>query len=164
MTESRTFSDPPERAYEDFLEGDLVVTRGRTVDTGDITAFAGLTGDHYPLHIDEEFCRDTRFGGRIAHGPLTFALAVGLVGMTGYYGDAIVALLEVQGLRALAPVRPGDTIHVQARVSSLTAGENPKYGTVAVDYCVVNHREEEVMRFTQVMLARRRSPEGADRA
>ena len=155
MVDSRTFSDPPARTFEDFHAGDVILTRGRTVETADFITFAGLTGDHYPLHVDEQFAAGTRFGTRIAHGPLTFAIAVGLVGMTGYYGDGIVALREVQRLRALKPVMAGDTLSVRAEVTGLEPGENPKYGTLTVSYSVRNQREEEVMQFTQIMLARR---------
>jgi 3-hydroxybutyryl-CoA dehydratase len=156
----RLWKDPSERFFEDFAVEDVVLTRGRTVDIGDITTFAGLTGDHYPLHIDAEFGQATRFGSRIAHGPLTFAISVGLVGMSGFYGDAIVALLEIQSLRALKPVLPGDTLHVRATVSACqTSQERPRYGTLQVDYSTRNQREEEVMAFRQVMLARRRTPD-----
>ena len=152
----RSWTDPQQKFFEDFAAGDVLVTRGRTIDVGDLTAFAGLTGDHYPLHTDEEYARTTRFGTRIAHGPLTFAIAVGLVGMSGFYGDAIVALLEITSLRALKPVIPGDTVKVRAEVVETRGGDNPKYGVLSVSYSVRNQREEEVMAFTQVMLARRR--------
>jgi acyl dehydratase len=155
------FHDPPRRRFEDFVEGDVIITRGRTVDAADLTSFAGQTGDHYPLHTDEEYGRAGRFGGRIAHGPLTFAIAVGLVGLSNYYGDAIVALLEVGHLRAVAPVAPGDTVHVRAEVARCAAGDNPRYGTLEVVYSVRNQREEEVMNFVQVMLAKRQEPIGA---
>ncbi|HKS98651.1 MAG TPA: MaoC/PaaZ C-terminal domain-containing protein [Rugosimonospora sp.] len=148
--------------FEDFAVGDEVRTPGRTVDTGDITAFAGLTGDHYPLHTDEEYCRGTRFGGRIAHGPLTFGLAVGLVARSGFLGDAIVAFVECQGLRALAPVRPGDTIRVRAVVAGAEPGSRPRYGTLRIDYTVSNQKDEEVMRFRMVLLAHRAAPVEAD--
>jgi acyl dehydratase len=154
----RVFQDPPERTLEDFAVGDVILTRGRTVEASDLIAFAGLTGDHYPLHIDEEYGRSTRFGSRIAHGPLTYAIAVGLVGMTGYYGDGIVALLELQTLRALKPVQPGDTLFVRAVVEVCEPGDSPRYGTVHVRYSVRNQREEEVMTFLQIMLTRRRMP------
>lgn len=152
----RVFTDPQEKTFDDFEVGDMVVTRGRTVDIGDLSIFAGLTGDHYPLHCDEEYGMQTRFGTRIAHGPLTFAFAVGLVGMSGFYGNAIVALVEIKTLRALKPVKPGDTLKVHAQVVELTAGSHPKPGTVHVNYSVLNQREEEVMSFLQIMLARRR--------
>ena len=133
-----------------------MVTRGRTIDTGAITNFAELTGDYYPLHIDEEHAKQTRFGTRIAHGPFTFTIAVGLVGLSGFYGDAITALIEIRSLRATKPVIAGDTLTVRATVIELTAGDNPKYGTLGVEYSVRNQRDEEVMIFQQYMLAKRR--------
>lgn len=151
----RMFRDPPEKIFEDFALGDVIITRGRTIDIGDITNFAGLTGDYYPLHIDEELGKTTRFGTRIAHGPFTFTIAVGLVGLSGFYGDAIVALIEIKSLRATKPVIAGDTLKVQAEIIELTDGPNPKYGTLGVNYSVRNQRDEEVMVFQQYMLARR---------
>lgn len=151
----RHYSDPAPKTWDQFEVGDVITTRGRTVDIGDLTVFSGLTGDHYPLHTDESYCSRTRFGTRIAHGPLTFAFAVGLVGASGFYGDAIVALVEIQNLRALKPVIPGDTLHVRAEVVQKEAGAKPRYGSLHVLYSVRNQREEEVMTFRQVMLARR---------
>ncbi len=156
---ARNFEDPQSKVFEDFAPGDVMTTRGRTIDIGDVSLFAGLTGDHYPLHIDEEYARGTRFGTRIAHGPFTFCVAVGLVGMSGFYGDAITALLEVRSMRATKPVMAGDTLRVRAEVVEVNAGENPKYGTIAVAYSVRNQRDEEVMIFNQHMLAKRRAPE-----
>lgn len=159
---NRIWNDPQDKTFDDFAVGDVVITRGRTVDIGDLTVFSGLTGDHYPLHTDEEYAKTTRFGTRIAHGPLTFAFAVGLVGMSGFYGNAITALVEVKSLRALKPVVPGDTLTVHGTVVELSrSGSNPKYGTVHVNYSVLNQREEEVMSFLQIMLARRRVQPGA---
>jgi 3-hydroxybutyryl-CoA dehydratase len=143
--------------FEDFAVCDAVTSPGRTVDVGDITAFAGLTGDHYPLHVNEEYGKNTRFGGRIAHGPLTFSLAVGQIGLSGFLGDAITAFLECQEMRALAPVFPGDTIRVRAEVAAGEPGNNPKYGTLRLDYTVMNQKDEDVMRFRMVLLARRRA-------
>lgn len=159
---AREFVDPPRRYFEDFAVGDVVLTRGRTVDVGDITAFAGLTGDHYPIHIDEELGKAGQFGGRIAHGPLTFSLAVGLVGLTNFYGDAIVALLGIDGLRAKKPVLPGDTIRVHAEATAVTTSDSKRFGALEMTYTVLNQRDETVMQFVQKMLAKRRQEGGAD--
>lgn len=156
----RSFSDPATKFLEDFLPGDAMTTRGRTVDIGDVTVFAGLTGDHYPLHTDAQHMAGSRFGQRIAHGPLTFSLAVGLVGLSGFYGDAIVALVEITGLKATAPVIAGDTLHVVATVETSEV-TGPKYGTLAVRYSVRNQDGKEVMQFLQTMLAKRRKAEGS---
>ena len=155
----RSFIDPQPKWFEDFEAGDTMTTRGRTVDIGDITNFAGLTGDHYQLHTDGAFMEKNRFGQRIAHGPLTFSLAIGLIGLSGFYGDAIAALVEITGLKALKPVFAGDTLHVVARVDVHDA-TGPKYGTLGVTYSVRNQKDEEVMTFLQTMLAKRRPAEG----
>jgi acyl dehydratase len=151
------------KCFEDFAVGQSVVSPGRTIEAADINAFAGLTGDFYPLHVDEQWARGTRFGGRIAHGPLTFSIAVGLVGLTGFYADAVEALLGVDELRAHRPVRPGDTIRVHATVESTDAGENRRVGELHLRYSVRNQHDEEVMTFSFSVLARRRQePAGGD--
>ena len=155
---SRAFVDPEPKWFEDFAVGDCMTTRGRTVDIGDITQFAGLTGDHYQLHTDAAFMAGNRFGQRIAHGPLTFSLAVGLVGLSGFYGDAIVALVEITALKATKPVFAGDTLHVVATVTTHEA-TGARYGTLGVSYAVRNQSGEDVMSFLQTMLAKRRQPE-----
>ena len=134
-------------------------TPGRTIEVSDLIAFAGLTGDHYPLHTDEEYAKHTRFCGRIAHGPLTFSIAVGQVALSGWYGDAIVALLEGGPLKATAPVRPGDTIRVQCTVTGIEPHKKPDHGILHVHYDVLNQDDESVMTFPWVMLARRRNPQ-----
>ncbi|MGE4304053.1 MaoC/PaaZ C-terminal domain-containing protein [Novosphingobium naphthalenivorans] len=154
----RSYVDPEPKWFEDFESGDTMTTRGRTVDIGDITNYAGLTGDHYQLHTDAAFMANNRFGQRIAHGPLTFSLAVGLVGLSGFYGDAIVALIEITGLKATKPVFAGDTLHVVATVTTHDAS-GPKYGTLGVTYSVRNQHDDEVMTFLQTMLAKRRQGE-----
>jgi acyl dehydratase len=147
------------KTFEDFAPGETVISPGRTIEAADINLFAGLTGDFYPLHVDEVTAAATRFGGRIAHGPLTFCMAVGLVGLSGFLGDAIVALLEVESIKALKPVYPGDTVRVHVRTVACEPGSNPRYGTLRFDYSVRNQNDVEVMTVTMVMLARRREPE-----
>jgi acyl dehydratase len=144
------------KAFEDFVPGETIVSPGRTIEAADINLFAGLTGDFYPLHVDEVAASATRFGGRIAHGPLTFVMAVGLVGLSGFLGDAIVALLEVRSIKALKPVRPGDTVRVHVTVARCEPGSKPQYGTLELEYSVHNQDDVEVMTCTMVMLARRR--------
>lgn len=148
----------PSKHLEDFQLGERIQTRGRTVDVVDLTLFAGLTGDMYPLHTNEEYAKGTMFGTRIAHGPLTFSIAIGQVAQHGWYADAIVALLECRSLKALAPVKPGDTISVRATVRDIVLAK-PKYGELHIEYDVINQREESVMKFDWIMLAHRKSQE-----
>jgi len=162
MAEDASPAWPVERALEDFKPGDFVISPGRTIEAADISAFAGLTGDFYPLHVDEEFAKSRQFNGRIAHGPLTFGIATGLVFLSGYYGMAIKAMLECRQLRALKAVYPGDTIRVKATIAEIGEWKSPKLGTLTVDYSVFNQREEEVMTYTIVMLASKRNATEAE--
>ena len=79
----------------------------RTVTEQDITAFARLTGDTNPLHLDEDYARTTRFGRRIAHGFLTAGLISAVLG-TKLPGPGAIYL--EQHLRFTKPVYPGDSI------------------------------------------------------
>jgi 3-hydroxybutyryl-CoA dehydratase len=149
--------DPEAKYFEDFTLGDVIETRGRTLEAADFHTFAGLVGNYYPLHIDEQFGRETRFGTRVGHGSLTLSLAIGLVGMTGYLGDAVVAQLEIQEVRATAPVRPGDTLRVVGTVTECAKpAEGSRHGRLAIHYSTVNQDGDQVMSFEQKMLVRDR--------
>jgi 3-hydroxybutyryl-CoA dehydratase len=100
---------PEPRAHlEEIVLGERFQTRRRTVTEADIAAFAGVSGDFNPLHVDEVFAREqTPFGGRIAHGPLVLSMSYGLASVRD--GWEILALAECQ--RSFrAPVYPGDTV------------------------------------------------------
>ena len=133
-----------QKYWEDFKLGDKLTTASITVTEAHIVNFAGLTLDYYPLHTDEEYAKKTQYGGRIAHGPLTFCLAVGLVGQTGVFADSLIAFLGVERLRLLAPVKPGDTIHVEAEVTSIRETSKPDRGLTTMTYTVINQRGEAV--------------------
>ena len=104
-------------------------------------------GDWLPIHVDAEAAASSRFGERIAHGPLTFSLALGLIVQTGAFGDAVVAWLGLGELRAAAPVRIGDTIRVVATVRDSERSSNPAYGKAWLHYSVTNQHGSEVMTF-----------------
>ena len=59
-----------------------------------------------------------RFGERLAHGPMIFALAVGLVALAGFAGDSAIAWLGVDVIRMYAPVKIGYTIRFAVTVQS----------------------------------------------
>lgn len=78
-----------------------------TVTETHLVLGAGLFGDFNPLHVDDEFARQSMFGTRILHGPFTSALVSAPVGM--FFARTAIAYLE-HACRFKAPVRPGDTI------------------------------------------------------
>jgi len=142
--------------WEDFPVGKTVKTPALTVTETHLVQFAGLTGDYYPIHTDVEWASKSPFGQRIAHGPLTFAFAVGLMYQSQAYGDAIIAWLGADGIRAAAPVFIGDTVHVVAEVTGSRGAKDPSRGVVSLRYMVRNQRDEEVMSFDFTLLMRSR--------
>jgi len=137
---------------DDFNVGDVYTTPAITVTETHVVNWAGLTLDFYPLHVDKEYAAKTEFGERLAHGPLIFALAVGLVSIAGFAGDSAVAWLGVDNLKMLAPVKMGDTITVVVEVTDKKTTSRPERGVQTWRYTVKNQRGESVMVFDYKMM------------
>ena len=95
------------------LEPGMSKVFAKTVTEADLLLFAGVSGDTNPLHLDEEFARETMFEGRIAHGMLTASLISTVIG-TRLPGPGCIYLS--QSLKFKAPVRIGDTVAARATV------------------------------------------------
>jgi acyl dehydratase len=144
------------RHWEDFRVGDRVVSAAITVTESHVVSWAQLTGDWVPLHIDAEYAAATPFGARIAHGPLTMALALGLVTQTNIFADGVVAAwLGLDELRASRPVMFGDTIHAEVEVTAARPTSKPTLGLAELSYGVLNQRDEVVMTFRSSFLLHR---------
>ena len=110
-------ADPPTRSYTiDQLSVGMTASYERVITIADIEAFAAVSGDHNPVHLDEDFAKSTRFKGRIAHGMLgasfiSTVLAAQLPGAgTIYLG---------QTLSFKRPVRPGDKVETRVTVAQI---------------------------------------------
>lgn len=79
----------------------------------DVLAFASLTGDFNPLHVDKEFARKTLFQKPVVHGMLSASFISTMIGMLLPGGGA---LWMSQTLEFLRPAYVGDTIHVVSNV------------------------------------------------
>lgn len=98
----------------------------KTVTDADVMAFAGVTGDFNPVHVDAEAAAKTRFGGRIAHGMLgggliSAAIANRLPGPGSIY--------LAQSLKFTAPVRLDDTVTVTVEVIELLPKKRVRLST-----------------------------------
>ncbi len=134
-----------EKTFKDYHLGEKILTSSITVTESHIVNFASYTGDFYPLHMDEEYAKNSMFKGRIAHGPLIFSLSVGLVGMTGYYKDSIIAFVGGDEMRFFNPVKIGDTIRVEVEVVGKVETSRPERGIVKFKYTVLNQNNVKIM-------------------
>ncbi len=88
----------------------------KQVTDRDIQLFAEVSTDRNPVHLDEDYARDTIFEGRIAHGMLTAGLISAVIGEQ-LPGHGTVYL--GQSLKFMAPVRPGDTVLAEVSVIAI---------------------------------------------
>jgi acyl dehydratase len=133
------------RLFEQFAVGDRFVTPARTITEADIVLFAGLSGDYAPMHTDEEFARTTPFGGRVAHGTLTFVVMTGLMFRMGHlYQETVLALLGIDNVRFTHPVRAGDTIHAEIEIIDKRETSKPERGVIVQRVSTRNSEGVEV--------------------
>jgi acyl dehydratase len=118
----------------------------KTIVQADIDAFANVTGDHNPVHVDEEFAKTTRFGRRIAHGMLTASL-ISAVLANKLPGEGSVYL--GQTLKFVAPVFPGDEITARVTVREIRE-DKP---ILRLETVCVNQSKEIVIRGEATVLA-----------
>jgi len=149
--------------FDAFVLGHLTVSPARTLTEADVVAFAGLSGDYNPLHTDEEFARSTPFRGRVAHGLLIQSVASGLVNQTGIFDGTIAAVAEML-IRYLAPVYPGDTLHVELEVIEREPDPSPRRGWVRFGVRVLNQAGDLVSDGVWRTLIHRREPTRRRRA
>jgi acyl dehydratase len=102
--------------FEDLEVGQHIQhPRGRTVTEMDNVLFSALTMNTQPLHLDEEFSKQSQFGQRIVHGLFTMALVVG-ISVPDLTEGTIVANLGYDKVQHPQPVFHGDTIHAETEV------------------------------------------------
>jgi len=107
--------------YFDELTVGQTAETSRVVGEADIEAFAEVSGDHNPVHLDEDYAKTTTFGQRIAHGMLSasFISAV-IAGKLPGPG----AIYLSQSLRFRRPVKIGDVVVARATVKTLDEGRS----------------------------------------
>lgn len=101
--------------FEDLKEG-MSATFGKTVTDAIIEAFAGVSGDTNPVHLNDDFARETMFKGRIAHGMFGAGLISAVFG-TKLPGPGCIYVSQT--LKFKAPVKVGDTVNATVTVKKL---------------------------------------------
>lgn len=115
-------------AFEDLQLG-MEATVARTVSEADIQAFAEVTGDKNPVHLDEAYAAKTMFKGRIAHGMLSAGYISAVFGMELPGPGAIYVS---QTLNFKAPVRIGDHVIAKVTVAELMDKRRARFDCVCL--------------------------------
>ena len=101
------------KAFDELEVGERFATGPRVISDADVTAFAELSGDHHPLHVDDAWAADGPFGRRIAHGMLVLSRAAGEI---PFDPRRVRALRRVRDAVFKRPVFPGEAIHSEGRI------------------------------------------------
>ncbi len=107
--------------FIDDLQVGMTDVYVRTVTETDVVQYSQISGDDNPIHMNEEFAKQTIFNGRIAHGMLTCGYISALLG-TKLPGPGCAYIN--QNLNFLAPVRVGDTVQTRVTVKEIIKGAN----------------------------------------
>jgi acyl dehydratase len=145
-----------DRYFDDFEIGERFESRGATVSESQILDFA-LTYDPQPFHLDTDAAAQSPYGGLIASGFHTLALAFRMFYQEKVINACSMGSPGMSELRWLAPVRPGDTIRSLAEVKDKRPSRSrPDRGRVEMAFEVRNQHGDVVMTFaTTIILARR---------
>ncbi|GAA2179736.1 MaoC/PaaZ C-terminal domain-containing protein [Brooklawnia cerclae] len=139
------------RYFEDFEVGERVECGSRTIGEAEVAAFAGLTQDFHPAHMDVVFATK-EFGGRLVHGALTFSVVVGL---TVEYNPLAFAY-GYDRIRFPNAMKCGDTITAVSEVVSTRIHEKSGRGLVVKRYTGTNQEGLTVLSCEHTLAVARR--------
>jgi 3-hydroxybutyryl-CoA dehydratase len=139
------------QSFDSLTVGERFSTPAREVTEADITAFAALTGDSHPQHVDASWAAESAFGEQIAHGLLVLSFASGLM---PFDPGRIVALRRVRDAVFKAPVRIGDEVRVDGSVTALREVDDTN-GLVECRWRVLNQDGKLVVLATIELVWRR---------
>lgn len=108
------------------LDIGMKASRTKTFTDDDVRGFAQISGDTNPVHLDDEYAADTRFGKRLVHGMLTASLLSAALA-NDLPGEGTIYLSQT--LQFKAPVFIGDTI--TAAVEVIKYREERRIATLA---------------------------------
>lgn len=148
------------KLYEEFVVGDIIRhDTTRTVTETDNVLFTSLTMNPQPLHLDEEFAKDSMFGTRIVNSVFTLGLVAG-VHVNDLTLGTTVGNLGFEDVQFPNPVLIGDTLRVESEVLDKRESKSrPDTGIVKLEHRALNQREELVCRLHRSALMKRRSEE-----
>lgn len=145
------------RYFDDFSVGEVFTSGGVTVTETAILDFA-LSYDPQPFHIDVNAAAEGPFAGLCASGFQTLALSFRVFYDANVINACSLGSPGFDELRWTAPVRPGDTLSVEARVRETRPSKSkPDRGILMLDFATRNQHGHTVMTFKAIILAIRKT-------
>lgn len=143
--------------FEEMEEGTMFESAGRTITETDFVVHSMLTGDWTELHTNAEYADDGPYDERIAHGPMTFIIATGLVQRCGFVERTVIAFLGMNYMDIPNPLFIGDTLTATFEVTERRELESrDDAGLVVIDSDVRNQDDEQVFAGDMKFLFKRR--------
>lgn len=144
------------RAFEDFVEGECIPLAPYRVTAEEIVEFAGKY-DPQPFHVDAEAAAGSMFGGLVASGWMTSAIFMRMQCDAYLLDSTCMGSPGVDEIRWLLPVRPGDELRGECRVTGLKPSRSkPDRGVVFFACQLENQAGDVVMTLRSLALFRRR--------
>lgn len=112
----------------------------KTFGECDVYQFAGIIGDLFPAHVNEEYCKKMPYGTRLVHGCLTFSLCSTVSGMAGVDSGHDIVAMGYDKVRFLKPVKLGDTITAKYWITEVNEEKKKTTGE-----CVMTNQRDEVV-------------------
>jgi acyl dehydratase len=147
---------PHERYWDEVEVGDEGITPEVTVTKEMIRGYADLTGDHTPLHIDEEVAARSHFGSIVAHGLYGLGIADGLKTKGTLQFPPGASLGWTWDF--LKPIFVGDSLHVRYRIGAKRPTKKPEWGIVMLPCELVNQNGEVVQKGEHKLMILRTPP------
>ncbi|HTP87290.1 MAG TPA: MaoC family dehydratase [Candidatus Acidoferrales bacterium] len=141
--------------YEDVPVGLAFDTDGLVITDTHVVQFAGLSGDFFPLHLDDEFARSLGFEGRVAHGLLGLILVDGLKNRASQRFQAVASLSWQWNFRK--PMYPGDRIQGHLRVADKRLTKRGDRGILTLAVEVRNAKGDVLQEGTNLLMVRTRA-------
>lgn len=144
-------------AFDDYEVGQEFVSAGRTVTETDVQTQSMLSGDWTELHTNAEYARESFFGERVAHGPLTFSIGIGLMFRCGFLEKTTAGLASMDEVRFLNPLPTGETVHVELEVLDTHDISREDAGLIDLAMDVVTEDGTNVLECVLTLVVLRRS-------
>jgi len=140
--------------FEEFELKNTRYTKERIISAPDIDFHAKESGDFFPHHMDEEWCKTQPFKKRIAHGTLIFTIAIGL---TADFVNEAAMTYGYDRLRFIKPVFIDDAIKVTITIKEKKDHKKPGLGLVTELVETFNQHNELVMVCEHILLVNKKA-------